>query len=155
MSRHAKPGVVDQIWCRPARLVDPILVERAELTERGLAGDHARAGKRALTLIQAEHLPVIASLAGCSTIDPALLRRNLVISGLNLAACRGQTLTIGAAEVEVTVPCHPCSRMEAALGYGGYTALRGHSGWCARVITPAPIACGDAVTVRDGQTAKV
>jgi MOSC domain-containing protein YiiM len=36
----------------------------------GLDGDHGRPGKRAVTLIQAEHLPVIAALAGLDRVDP-------------------------------------------------------------------------------------
>jgi MOSC domain-containing protein YiiM len=39
-------------------------VGRAEVTEAGLDGDHGRPGKRAVTLIQAEHLPVIARWRG-------------------------------------------------------------------------------------------
>lgn len=76
---------------------------------------------------------------------PGDLRRNLVISGLNLNALRGRRITVGLVEFEVTGPCAPCSRMEEALGAGGYTAMRGHGGWCARVIRPGKIALGDPV----------
>jgi MOSC domain-containing protein YiiM len=41
-----------------------------EVTETGLNGDHGRPGKRAVTLIQAEHLPVIAALAGLDHVEP-------------------------------------------------------------------------------------
>ncbi|WP_328586862.1 MOSC domain-containing protein [Tranquillimonas rosea] len=115
------------------------------MTPDGLAGDHARPGKRALTLLQAEHLPVIAALAGHAEVQPETLQRNLVISGLNLSACRGVDLALGTARIRVTGPCAPCSRMEAALGHGGYTAMRGHGGWCATILTPGRIAVGDTI----------
>jgi MOSC domain-containing protein YiiM len=120
-------------------------VDAAVLGTDGLEGDHGRAGKRALTLIQAEHLPVIASLSGRAAVAPALVRRNLLVSGINLNALRGVRLALGAAVVEITGPCAPCSRMEAALGAGGYNAMRGHGGWCAEVLQPGRIALGDRV----------
>jgi MOSC domain-containing protein YiiM len=120
-------------------------VDAAVLGTDGLEGDHGRAGKRALTLIQAEHLPVIASLCGRAAVAPELLRRNLLVSGINLNALRGVRLALGAAVVEITGPCAPCSRMEAALGPGGYNAMRGHGGWCAEVLQPGRIALGDRV----------
>jgi MOSC domain-containing protein YiiM len=120
-------------------------VDAAVLGTDGLEGDHGRAGKRALTLIQAEHLPVIASLSGRAAVAPALVRRNLLVSGINLNALRGTRLALGAAVVEITGPCAPCSRMEAALGPGGYNAMRGHGGWCAEVVQPGRVAVGDRV----------
>lgn len=121
-----------------------VAVEAADLGTAGLAGDHARPGKRALTLIQAEHVPVISALAGAEA-TPALLRRNLLVSGINLLALRHRPLRIGAALVQISVPCAPCSRMEEALGPGGYNAVRGHGGWCAEVLEPGPVAVGDTV----------
>lgn len=147
MSRHARAGRVDWIGVRPGRRAEPIALAAADLGEAGLAGDHARPGKRALTLIQAEHLPAIAALAGRDAIRPEALRRNVVVSGLNLLACRGATLALGEAEIEITTPCAPCSRMEEALGRGGYNAMRGHGGWCARVIRTGRLAVGDEVRV--------
>ncbi|MEM7722867.1 MAG: MOSC domain-containing protein [Pseudomonadota bacterium] len=144
-ARYAQAGQLDWIGLRPARLVDPVAVTAVDMTEAGLLGDHARPGKRAVTLIQAEHLPVIAALAGLQDLTPATLRRNLVVSRLNLSAWRGKTLRIGDAVLEVTGPCAPCSRMERALGPGGYTAMRGHGGWCARVVTPGTVQLGDQV----------
>lgn len=145
MARHAGLGRVAWIGLRPERLADLVSVEAADLGEAGLEGDHARAGKRALTLIQAEHLPVIAALAGNKSICPETLRRNLVVAGINLTALRNHPVQIGEAMIEITAPCAPCSRMEAALGGGGYNAMRGHGGWCARVIRPGRIAVGDMV----------
>ncbi|GAB5447047.1 MOSC domain-containing protein [Gymnodinialimonas sp.] len=145
-ARHAQKGRLDWIGLRPTRLAEIEAVPKAHLLEGGLQGDHSRPGKRALTLIQAEHVPVIAALAGMSELAPETLRRNLVISKLNLQALRGKQLRIGAALIEITIPCAPCSRMEAALGPGGYNAMRGHGGWCARVVAPGLITLGDDVT---------
>jgi MOSC domain-containing protein YiiM len=145
-ARHAQAGRLDWIGLRPVRLGPVLPVTEVEVTEAGLGGDHGRPGKRAVTLIQAEHLPVIAALAGLEEVAPDTLRRNLVVSGINLAALRGQALRIGGAVLHVTGPCAPCSRMEAALGPGGYNAMRGHGGWCAEVVEPGRIALGDPVT---------
>ncbi|WP_309568076.1 MOSC domain-containing protein [Psychromarinibacter sediminicola] len=120
-------------------------VSAAELRPDGLAGDHARAGKRALTLFQAEHLAAVAGFLGRGAVPPELLRRNLMISGLNLSALRGVALALDGAVVRITVPCAPCSRMEEALGPGGYNAMRGHGGWCAEVLQPGPVATGAPV----------
>lgn len=147
LSRFPRPGRIEAILLRPARHADPLAVETAELGLSGLVGDHARPGKRALTLIQAEHLPVVSTLAGREA-TPALLRRNLVVSGINLGALRGMRLRLSEeAEVEITGPCAPCSRMEEALGEGGYNAVRGHGGWCATVLRPGRLTVGDGVAV--------
>lgn len=146
-ARHARDGRLTWIGLRTARRGEVRPVAQAVLGPAGLEGDRARAGKRAVTLIQAEHLPVIASLAGCDGVAPETLRRNLVVEGINLSALRGARLRIGEAVVEITGPCAPCSRMEEALGPGGWNAMRGHGGWCASVLTPGRVALGDAVSV--------
>ncbi|MEO0693467.1 MAG: MOSC domain-containing protein, partial [Pseudomonadota bacterium] len=46
---------------------------------------------------------------------------------------------------EVTGPCPPCSRMEEVFGPGGYTAMRGHGGVYARVVTPGIVSIGAPV----------
>ena len=140
-------GRVVQLYLRPSSRTPIKAVERAEaVVGSGLEGDHARPGKRAVTLIQAEHLPVIATLAGRDDVAPETLRRNIVISGINLTALRNTRLRIDGAEVQITVPCAPCSRMEKALGTGGYNAMRGHGGWCAEVTAPEWITRGGTVT---------
>ena len=78
LATHAGPGRVVWIGLRPARRQDMQAVTRADLTVAGLTGDHARPGRRALTLIQAEHLPVIAALAHRATVRPEMVRRNLL-----------------------------------------------------------------------------
>ena len=76
---------------------------------------------------------------------PEILRRNLVVSGINLAALKGREVQVGEAVLRYTVICAPCSRMEEALGKGGYSAVRGHGGWCAEVVQPGQVRLGDVV----------
>ncbi|MCY1125481.1 MOSC domain-containing protein [Frigidibacter sp. RF13] len=147
LATHAGPGRVDWIGIRPERRAPMQPMERAAVALDGIAGDHARPGKRAVTLLQAEHLPVIAALAQRGAVAPDLLRRNLLISAINLSALNGQTVRVGGAMLRLTGPCAPCSRMEEALGPGGYNAMRGHGGWCAEVLEPGEIMLGDAVLV--------
>jgi len=145
LATHAGPGRVDWIGIRPERRAAMRPVDRAGLTLDGIAGDHARPGRRAVTLLQAEHLSVIASLTQRGSVAPDLLRRNLLVSGINLSALNGQAIRVGSAILRLTGPCAPCSRMEEALGPGGYNAMRGHGGWCAEVLEPGEIMLGDAV----------
>src|SRR5262245_13291378 len=144
-------GRVEWIGVRPARGAPPRVLHEVEARAGcGLTGDHfsgATGGARQVTLLQHEHLDVVARLLRRELIDPALLRRNLIVSGINLAALRGASFRIGAALLRGSGACHPCSRMEEALGPGGYNALRGHGGITARVLEGGELRIGDAVTL--------
>ena len=148
MARLPRPGRVEWIGVRPARDVPMVAVEEAIATAgSGLRGDRyaSESGKRGITLIQAEHLPAIAALAGWTSLSPALLRRNIVVSGLPLVALKGRRFRLGELLLEGTDDCDPCSRMEAALGEGGYNAMRGHGGLCARILEGGRVRIGDTV----------
>jgi MOSC domain-containing protein YiiM len=145
MATHAQHRRLDWIGLRSERYAPIDMVTQVQVEEVGLVGDHGRAGKRAVTLIQAEHLAVIAALAGKEAVTAQELRRNLVISSLNLLALRKGFLRIGDVVFEIHGPCPPCSRMEKTLGAGGYNAMRGHGGWCASVAQAGRIAVGDQV----------
>lgn len=148
MTQFPRAGQVRWIGLRPARNVPMHAVDSAEaVAGRGLRGDRyaSASGKRGITLIQAEHLPAIAALVGLDAVETAALRRNLVISGIPVIALKGRRFRIGDVLCEGTAPCDPCSRMEVALGPGGYNAMRGHGGLCARVLQGGTLRIGDAV----------
>jgi MOSC domain-containing protein YiiM len=125
----------------------PLDVAQVEIG-RGVIGDRFQGGaesKRQVTLIQAEHLRVLGDLLGRDVVDPALLRRNIAVSGINLLALQRARFGIGEAILEGTGGCHPCSRMERALGPGGFNAMRGHGGITARVVVAGAVRVGDPV----------
>lgn len=153
MSQLPRNGRIEWIGLRPARAAAMVAVEEAmALPGKGLRGDRYAGsnGKRGVTLIQFEHLGVVATLSGHDRVPPALLRRNIVVSGLPLVALKGRQFRIGDVLLEGTDDCDPCSQMELALGPGGYNAMRGHGGLCARILEGGRFCVGDALVAVTG-----
>ncbi|QCB47869.1 MOSC domain-containing protein [Hydrogenophaga sp. PAMC20947] len=155
------PGRLEAIWVRTQRRGQMQRLDTAQAeVGRGLLGDH-RASRfredqaqrsREITLIQAEHLPLVAQWTGLETVEAGLLRRNLVISGINLLGLRSPfpdarlVWQLGdEVLLQITGPCDPCSRMEALLGPGGYNAMRGHGGLTAMLLRGGCIRVGDTL----------
>lgn len=170
--QFSQTGKLESIYLRPARGVASVSPNNAQaVAQQGLVGDRTYlaapknpvgsnpqeskrpASKRQITLIQAEHITVISALIG-KPVSAAMLRRNLVVSGINLLATKSlfkdQTmqLTIGEVVLEITGPCEPCSKMELALGQGGYNAMRGHGGVTAKIIKGGALKVGDMITCK-------
>jgi MOSC domain-containing protein YiiM len=151
-----KPGCVETIIVRPQRAARSVSVaEVRAISDVGLQGDHyggGAGGKRHVTLIQHEHLAVVARLLALRDkldtvlpVDPSRVRRNIVVSGVNLLAMKNRQFRLGDALLEFTGPCQPCSAMERELGRGGWNAMRGHGGICARIIEGGLIRVGDSL----------
>lgn len=155
METFSQPGKLEQIIVRSRHRGEVLNLKEAEaLAGLGIAGDHRASkqtgleSKRQVSLIQAEHLRVVASMLGHETpIEASLCRRNLVLSGINLLALKAKRFSIGEAIFEGTGLCHPCSRMEENLGTGGYNAMRGHGGITAIVLRSGHITLGDLLKI--------
>ncbi len=161
LAQFSRSGRLDAIVLRPARGQAAVSVAAAQaLAERGLDGDRSAAnvgnrrggGKRQVTLMQSEHLPLLAAWSGRAAIDATGLRRNLLVSGFNLLSARSpfpdQALQLHIGDevvLQVTGPCDPCARMEALLGSGGLNMMRGHGGVTARVLQGGWLRVGDAL----------
>lgn len=149
LDNSAQRGTLAWIGLSPDRRaaiesVTQVLLE----AKTGLVGDHhARSGrsKRQVTIIQAEHLPVVAALLRQNEVKPEQVRRNLMVRGINVLALKTERFRIGDCLLEGTGNCHPCSRMNETLGPGGYHAMRGHGGITAIVLEGGTIHLGDPV----------
>lgn len=147
---EAPAGRVEWIGLRPQRKGTIATVnEVMAVAGAGLEGDHKalknNGSARQLSLINQEDIQALSSLLFRQTLDPALLRRNIVVSGMNLQAMRYQRLRIGEAIIEIRAHCHPCVRMEQALGPGAVLAMYGHAGYCAVIEQSGLIKVGDRV----------
>lgn len=143
-------GKLEWIGIRPQRGAEMEIVASAIIDQQGLQGDFfsgPEGAPRAVTLIQAEHLPVVAAILRRESLSAHLIRRNLVVSGINLQSLKQRAFRIGDAVLFGTGNCAPCGQMETQLGQGGFNAMRGHGGITARVISGGLITVGDQVGV--------
>ncbi|MCA9085428.1 MAG: MOSC domain-containing protein [Planctomycetaceae bacterium] len=148
------PGRVEWLGIASSRRAEMTAMTQVELVAgEGIVGEHHRrkagVSRRQVTLIQHEHLSVVASLLKREAVLAAELRRNVVVSGINLAAVKKLFIQVGTSVLEVTGNCPPCSRMEENLGSGGYAAMIGHGGITAIVLESGFICLGDEVRVHE------
>jgi len=155
LDRYAKnltKGTVTWIGLRPKRREPLVSVPAVQaIATQGLEGDHRMkktpGSGRQVTIISTEFIEQIQHFTGIQSIDPAILRRNIVVTGINLNGLRRQQFRVGEVLFEATELCHPCARMEEALGEGGFAAMIGHGGLCARILEGGNIAVGDTIEV--------
>jgi MOSC domain-containing protein YiiM len=150
LRREIVPGELEWIGLRTERRGEIEVVEHAQaLVGLGLEGDHrclkTPGSARQVTIISREYIHQIAQQLGMDFIDPVLLRRNLVISGMNMNLLRFQRLQIGNVILETSALCDPCSRMDENLGKGAASAMFGYGGLCAKIIQGGNLAVGDPV----------
>ncbi len=143
-------GKIEWIGLRTKASREITIVHTAELLiNHGIVGDKSAlkpGSKRQVTLIQAEYLPVMESFLR-KEISPEQLRRNIVVSGLNLGILLKQQLKINDVVLEITGNCAPCKKMEETLGVGAFNMMRNHGGINAIVRSGGVIHVGDEVEV--------
>ena len=152
MAMFPRSGKVEWIGLRSKRRTPLDATGEVEAVAGvGLVGDHYASksnGKRQISLIQREHLTAVAQILGIPEVLAETVRRNMVISGINLYALRDRKFSLGEVLLEGTGTCDPCSRMEEVLGPGGYNAMRGHGGIICRILEGGKIRTGESVIAR-------
>ncbi len=148
MEAQNESGRVRWIGVRSERY-EPLTTKEEVLAQAGigLEGDHYQdaGGKRQITLIMLEDLAAAATDLSREDIAPGLVRRNLVISGLDLHRYKKGFLRVGRCLIEVTGECRPCQRMEDNLGPGGLKSMAGRGGVTGRILEGGVIQKNDPV----------
>ena len=129
-----------EVHRHPMREVEEVTT----IENRGFQGCvHGRPGsRRQVLLMDIETLDHLG-------VAPGMVKENITTRGLDLARLReGDRLRIGEAMIEVTVPCHPCHRMDE-IRPGLQETLRGRRGMLCRVVAAGRIRRGDAIEVLD------
>ncbi len=145
-------GRVEWIGVRPASNQPMIPLQSVQaVAERGIEGDRGMEGrvgrKRQLTFIRQDHLVEIGAALGEGPVDPSRLRRNIVVSGVELMPLIGRRFRVGTVICEGTMECDPCDKMDVALGAGGKDAMLDRGGLTAKICESGVIRVGDEFEV--------
>ena len=124
---------------------------------KGIVGDRffGRASRLASTVsfLAAESVDAVAAALGAGPLDPRLLRRNVVVRGVDLNALRHGTFSLdggdGPVGFETAGETSPCAWMDAVLAPGARDLLRGRGGLRASPTTSGRLRTGPAVLRAD------
>lgn len=126
------------------QLLDSVQVRVEDGLEGDFRGSHPR---RQVTVLALEAWHAVCAEVGAQ-LPWQTRRANLLVEGLLLQETRGQRLSIGDLELEITGETDPCYRMDEAMA-GLKKALipdwRG--GVLCKVITPGRIEIGDSTVL--------
>ncbi|MFL6516073.1 MAG: MOSC domain-containing protein [Chthoniobacterales bacterium] len=81
-------------------------------------------------------------------LSPALLRRNVVVSGVNLNELIGQEFEVQGVRFRGTAECKPCYWMDRAIAPGTEEFLKGRGGLRARILNDGQLSSTAAVAVQ-------
>lgn len=115
---------------------------------KGIVGDRyygeQPGGKTQITFVSREVVTEMCAALGLAEIDFSVLRRNILISGVDLNTLIGHRFRIGSVVFEGVEECKPCYWMDEAVAPGANAFLVGRGGLRCRILEGGTIACGDA-----------
>ena len=124
-------------------------VEKIEcIAGRGIRGDrfydYRDDYKGQITFFSLEVFERLAANFGLTNKSPGALRRNVIVSGINLNDLIGEEFSIQDVRLRGTAHCKPCYWMDQAIAPGAEDFLRGNGGLRAQIVTDGVISVGDA-----------
>jgi MOSC domain-containing protein YiiM len=115
---------------------------------RGLRGDryfdHRENYKGQATFFSAEVFEKLCTHFGIKDKPAGVLRRNVIVSGIDLLSLIGREFEIQGIRFRGTEHCAPCEWMETAFAPGAKEFLRENAGLRAKILTDGTVAVGEA-----------
>lgn len=124
-------------------------VQRIEcVAHRGIRGDrfydYRDNYKGQITFFSLEVFEKLARHFGLAHKTAGALRRNVIVSGIDLNDLIGEEFSIQGVRLRGTAHCRPCYWLDQAFAPGTEEFLKGNGGLRAEILTDGAIAVGDA-----------
>jgi MOSC domain-containing protein YiiM len=103
--------------------------------------------KGQITFLSLEVFERLASHFGLTNSSPGALRRNVVVSGIDLNDLIGHEFSVQGVRLRGTAHCSPCYWMDQAIAAGAEKFLEGNGGLRAQILSDGAISVGDAQLV--------
>lgn len=106
---------------------------------KGIIGDrffdYKENYKGQITFFSLEVFEALCQELGVMNVNPSAVRRNVVVSGVDLNSLIGQEFEIQGVHFKGSSECSPCFWMDEAIGPGAEAFLKGQGGLRARILT--------------------
>ena len=116
---------------------------------QGIEGDryfgHQENFKGQITFFSEDVAAELETALGLSGLDRSVMRRNVLVSGVDLNSLIGRPFRIGEVVFRGTEECAPCYWMDEAVGTGAHAWLKGRGGLRCRIESSGSLATGPAV----------
>ena len=100
--------------------------------------------KGQITFFSREVFAHLESAFSLTTKSPGVLRRNVIVSGIELKDLIGVDFELQGVQFRGTAQCAPCYWMDTAFAPGAEKFLAGRGGLRARILTDGRLSIGDA-----------
>ena len=100
-----------------------------------------------ITFFSLEVFDRLAQHFGLTNKSPGALRRNVIVSGVELNDLIGEEFSIQGVRLRGTAHCKPCYWLDQAVAPGTEKFLQGNGGLRAQILSDGVIAVGDAQLV--------
>ena len=115
---------------------------------RGLRGDryfdHEEGYRGQITFFSMEVFDEICSALKVSGAEPGAVRRNVVVSGVDLNSLIGSSFELQGIRFEGVEECRPCHWMDLAIAPGAEILMKGRGGLRCRILTGGVLRRGEA-----------
>ena len=114
---------------------------------QGIEGDryfnHKENFKGQITFFSEQIAQQLEEAINVPGYDRSEMRRNVLISGIDLNSLIGKRFRLGGIEFSGSEECAPCYWMESAVGPGAHEWLKGNGGLRCRIETSGQLTTGD------------